>query len=153
MWCLAHLLSSIMYPSKSNLKIFFKISKVCQLLSFISFQNSSHSNTFKIGQIMSLQLETLKKLTIVPKVEAEDFTMACEVPHDPGVPGMLSPQDLWHCWSSIKNCLSPEYPHRYLQVFRLRVIFSVRLCLISLFEIATPTFFPTFSTSCFYFSP
>lgn len=97
MLCLAHLLSSIMYPSKSNLKIFFKISKACQLFELHIFPNSSHSNTFKIGQIMSPSLKILKKLSIVPAVEAEDFTMACEVPHDPGVPGMFSPQGLGSC--------------------------------------------------------
>ena len=36
--------------------------------------------------------------------------------HSSDTPSILSAQDLWHCWSSIKNCLSPEYPHRYLQV-------------------------------------
>ena len=57
---------------------------------------------------MSLQLETLKKLTIVPKVEAEDFTMACEVPHDPGVPGMLSPQGLGCCPLCLASSLSRQ---------------------------------------------
>ena len=46
---------------------------------------------------MSLQLRTLKKLTVVPKIEAEDHTVACEVQHDPGVSGMLSPQGLACC--------------------------------------------------------
>lgn len=57
---------------------------------------------------MSLQLKILKKLSIVPKVEAEDFTMACEVPHDPGVPGMLSPQGLGSCPLCLASSLSRQ---------------------------------------------